>query len=85
MRTGRGRPSLIAAFIGNGFGENRGEALARARQNALFQARTAGFPSERCEVVLSGCAEPVNRVLAGYVVLGCRQSRTSFAQLGRSA
>ncbi|MBP2476727.1 putative GNAT superfamily acetyltransferase [Crossiella equi] len=82
--TGRRRDTLVAAFVGNGFGENRREAMARARQNALYLARTAGYPSISCEVVLSGCAEPVTRVVAAYVVLGCRQP-SAVARMPRSA
>ncbi|WHT18364.1 hypothetical protein N8J89_35500 [Crossiella sp. CA-258035] len=82
MRTRTRRvAALVAAFVGTGFGENRREALARARQNALWLARTAGFPSIGCQVVLSGCVEPTPRVVRGYVVLGCRRSREAVAPI----
>ncbi|MGO1051874.1 hypothetical protein [Crossiella sp. CA198] len=86
-RTSRPRrpTTLVAAFVGNGFGENRREALARARQHALWLARAAGFPAGGCQVVLSGCVEPTPRVVRGYVVLGCRMLRVPAAAVRVSA
>ncbi|GAA2790983.1 hypothetical protein [Crossiella cryophila] len=84
-RRSRRPTTLVAAFVGNGFGENRREALARARQHALWLAREAGFPPMGCQVVLSGCVEPTPRVVRGYVVLGCRRLRVPTAVTKASA